>query len=102
REPPVTYHLSAKLKGEACYFVTYCYTRQSAEYAIMTSFRDEDLCKTFFGRIGISLYYFLSPFIIWIAPQNKVIDICIRKLTSVMVKKVCEGNLHFLKKNTLS
>jgi hypothetical protein len=97
REPPVTYHLTARLKGEACYFVTYCYSRQSSEYAIMTRFRDNVLYKTSLGRLGISLYYFLSPFFIRIAPKYKFIDMCIRKLTSLVVKSVSKGNLHFTK-----
>ncbi len=42
-DPPSTYHLAAKLKGEACYFVTYCYSRQSRQYALMIRYRDEIL-----------------------------------------------------------
>jgi len=92
REPPVTYHLGARLKGEACYFVTYCYSRQSAEYFLMTRFRDEVLSLTFFGRIWIDLYYFFSPFLVQWAPKNKIIDFIIRKLSHLAINSVNQLN----------
>src|SRR4029079_1060947 len=48
---PKTFHISAKLKGEACYFVTYCYGRGSREYQLMIDFKDQVLTKSLFGKI---------------------------------------------------
>ncbi len=92
REPPLTYHLEAKLKGEACYFVTYCYSRDSEEYVMMTAFRDEVLSKLFMGRIGIDLYYFFSPMLVKWAPYNKILEGVIKKLTMLIVAKVKKYN----------
>lgn len=58
---PVTYHLSARLKGEACYAVTFCFGRESETYRQMTRFRDEMLVRHCIGRIFVASYYALSP-----------------------------------------
>jgi len=92
REPPSTYHIEAKIKGEACYFVTYCYSRQSSEYLIMTKFRDEVLSRTLLGRISISFYYFISPSLVYWAPRIKLIDKAIKKLTQLAIRKVIIKN----------
>lgn len=63
-EPPSTYHLAGKLKGEACFIVTYFYGRQSEEYYLMIHYRDQVLSGTLAGRTFISIYYALSPWLI--------------------------------------
>ena len=73
-----TYHLSAKLKGEACYFVTDCYGRGSEEYEAMIYFRDHSLAKSRGGRLVISCYYSLSPLIVKMAFRFKIFDRLIR------------------------
>lgn len=78
RVPLRTYHLLARLKGEACYFVTYCFSRLSPEYVMMTKFRDEVLYSTWYGRRSIELYYFISPVFVWLAPRMKLFDFGIR------------------------
>ncbi len=88
RVPVRTYHLMAKLKGEACYFVTYCYSRHSQEYAMMTRFRDQVLSHTLMGKVSIDIYYFCSPFLIQWASRKKIIDLALRKLTSLAVAGV--------------
>lgn len=93
REPPVTYHVAARLKGEACYFVTYCYSSQSPEYLLMTRFRDERLSSTIMGRIGIDLYYFISPFMVRYASKYTFIEYAIRKLVQYALNKVIHLNL---------
>jgi hypothetical protein len=88
REPPATYHIDARLKGEACYFVTYCYSRESPEYFLMTKYRDEILEDSLVGRLFIRSYYFLSPFFVTWALKNKVLDLFIRKVVRVAIFKV--------------
>ncbi|HZV68146.1 MAG TPA: restriction endonuclease [Saprospiraceae bacterium] len=93
REPPVTYHLSSKLKGEACYFVAYCYSRQSQEYVMMSGFRDQELSRTFLGRKSIEAYYLISPFLVQWAGKIKIVDYLLRKLTAFAVDSVRKFNL---------
>jgi hypothetical protein len=75
---PVTYHLSGRLKGEACFAVTYCFGRDSDAYRAMIRFRDERLRATVAGRGVISMYYAASPPLIdaverfpWLRPAFK-------------------------------
>ena len=79
RDMPVTYHLNARLRGQACYVVTYCYTTKSHEYLVMTAFRDEVLAKTFFGRQFISLYYYCSSRLVKQAADVVWLDRLLRK-----------------------
>ncbi|MEP6646163.1 MAG: restriction endonuclease [Saprospiraceae bacterium] len=88
REPRVTYHLNARLKGEACYIVTYMYTRQSPEYRLMCKFRDEVLSAFLIGRIFISLYYFISPGLIISAQRIKAIDFVIKRIAVCSIEVV--------------
>jgi hypothetical protein len=80
REVPLTYHLQARLQGEACFVVTYCYTRNSPEYHLMIAYRDEVLAASLTGRALISIYYFISPMMVRMAIQNKWVDRVIRLL----------------------
>ena len=82
---PKTYHLSARLKGEACYFVTYCYGRGSKEYAEMIEYRDSVLAKSVSGQIIIRTYYILSPMIIRFAFRYPLIDRLIRVFTKYVM-----------------
>jgi len=67
-ETPVTYHLAARLKGDACFAVTYCFSRESEEYWLMTQFRDERLLTNLAGRAFTRIYYGISPDLIhWVA-----------------------------------
>lgn len=90
-EPPLTYHLSAKLKGSACYIVTYCYSRHSDEYLIMTRYRDEVLVNTFAGRIFVSAYYLISPAMIKWAERSSWFDFTLKflaqRITAYIKKK---------------
>jgi hypothetical protein len=82
---PLTYHLHARLQGQACFVVTYCYTIQSSEYRTMTKYRDEILSKTFAGRAFIEWYYFTSPHLVKWASHNKYIDAFVRKLAALIL-----------------
>jgi hypothetical protein len=73
-EVPMTYHLKAHVSGEACYVVTYCYGRDSAEYLQMTTFRDRYLANSGKGRWVICLYYQLAPVMIRMAGKFPAID----------------------------
>lgn len=85
REIPITYHLHARLKGEACYIVTYCYSRQSQEYREMIMYRDEVLSKSLSGRALIRLYYFISPCFVKWAARHGMVDALIRKIASRVI-----------------
>lgn len=85
-EPPSTYHLSARIKGSACYFVTYCYSEESEAYRLMIDFRDNQLSKSIPGRLFISIYYFLSPCLVRFAPRIYFLDRAIKMLTQGVVR----------------
>lgn len=82
---PLTYHLHARLQGQACFVVTYCYTAQSPEYRAMILYRDEILSKTFFGRAFIKGYYLSSPHLVKWASYNRYIDAFVRKVTTIIL-----------------
>ena len=84
-EPPATYHLTSRIKGSACYIVTYCYTRQSEEYRSMVQFRDEVLTRFWAGRMLTRFYYQVSPSLIEIALRVRWIGIILKKLTHIIV-----------------
>jgi Restriction endonuclease len=85
RNIPVTYHLNAGLRGEACFVVTYCYTRHSPEYKAMILFRDEVLYRSAIGRRVIGLYYLLSPPLVNLAAKNHLVDYLLRKFTALII-----------------
>ncbi len=95
----VTHHLSARLKGEACYFVTYCFSRNSTEYMLMINYRDEVLARTWYGKSCIQLYYLVSPFLVHHAGNFKWIDQIVRKFTFHVVRFV---TFYYLSKKSTS
>ncbi len=90
-EIPKTYHLSANLRGEACYFVTYCYGRGSREYQVMIEFRDQVLAKTIAGKIFINVYYRWSPWVVRLAFRFSFFDRMIRWVTRYIILKQFRG-----------
>ena len=82
---PLTCHLHARLQGQACFIVTYCYSTQSPEYRAMITFRDEILSKTFAGRAFIKVYYFISSHLVRWATHNSFIDACVRRVTAYIL-----------------
>ncbi len=80
-EVPLTYHLQAKLQGQACYVVTYCYSTHSKEYKVMTNYRDQVLVQSIAGRIIINLYYFISPYLVEVAKNYPTMDKLLRRVT---------------------
>jgi hypothetical protein len=87
-EVPRTYHLQARLKGQACFVVTYCYTTSSAEYRMMTAYRDQVLDKSPGGRLLIRLYYFVSPMLVSWAGRSPVVDTCLRKVAGWSIPRI--------------
>ena len=87
-DPSITIHLGAKLKGDACFFVTYCYSRQSPEYQLMAAYRDDVLGKSIAGRFFNRIYYAISPFLIRLAQRSPVVGQCISSFTKMIVKNV--------------
>ncbi len=87
-EVPRTYHLQARLKGQACFVVTYCYTTNSQEYLLMTAYRDQVLEKSVGGRLIIRFYYFLSPMLVSWAGRNQAVDACLRKVASWSIPRI--------------
>lgn len=81
-EVPLTFHLHARLQGQACFIVTYCYSRDSPEYRAMIAYRDEVLSRSYSGRAFIHLYYSISPHLVRWATSNKTVDVCVRKMAS--------------------
>ena len=95
-ETPATYHLQARIQGEACYIVTYCYTRQSREYDQMISYRDNVLAQSFAGRMLIRLYYGISPALVQLAMANKWVDRNLRVFTRWIVTTLIKEKLNSL------
>ena len=91
-ETPSTYHLSCRLKGEACYFVTYCYGRQSTEYQNMIRFRDLHLRSWIAGKIIIAIYYRLSPCLVELAYKSRIADRFMRSFTGKITKLIVASN----------
>jgi hypothetical protein len=87
-ETPITFHIKAHVKGEACYVVTYCYGRDSAEYRRMTQFRDSFLAKSIIGRWCILTYYAISPFLLEMAAKHLWINQLLRKAVTLVVSWV--------------
>ncbi len=87
-EPIVTVHLGAKLKGDACFFVTYCYSRQSPEYRLMAAYRDNVLNNTVLGRLCVSGYYTVSPTIIRLAQRIPLIEKSIRFIIRKIIHRI--------------
>jgi hypothetical protein len=85
---PSTWHLQTRLRGEACYVVTYCFGRQSLEYEQMTRYRDQVLARSWIGRLGIELYYFTSPALIELADNYPFVNRMLRKLVQWSVGKI--------------
>jgi hypothetical protein len=85
-EPPATFHLASRIKGSACYLVTFCYTRESEEYRLMVRFRDDFLTRMWAGRLLIGCYYRLSPYLIEAACRMPGIGIIVKKLTHLIVR----------------
>ena len=82
----ITFHLTAQLRGEACYFVTYCFGRDSEEYRSMTRFRDERLQRHMLGQIMISFYYRFSPLVVALARRSTIVDCALRQFTKVVLR----------------
>lgn len=85
---PVTYHLQARLQGQACFVVTYCYSTQSPEYSVMTAFRDQVLSNHLAGRIFIRMYYALSPVLVSWASRNPSVDKILRRTASGIMPRL--------------
>lgn len=85
RDTPLTFHLHARLKGEACYLVTYYFSRESEEYRSMTAFRDQVLRGHWMGRLLIRWYYALSPSLVTIADHHPSLHrICYRLIRPII------------------
>ncbi len=82
---PLTYHLNARLQGEACFIITYCYSRQSLEYKSMISYRDMVLSQSFAGRRIIEFYYLVSPLLVNWAKHNQAVDSFVRKFVAWII-----------------
>ena len=74
-----------KLKKE-CFFITYSFTRDSAEYEAMIRFREEKLTTHAAGRSLIASYYSVSRHLVsWIS-QIPYMDLLLRPLLRLLVK----------------
>lgn len=80
-DPPSTYHLAAKLKGQACYIVTFCYGMESEEYKAMITYRDQVLSQNLFGRLLIAGYYAMAPFLVKVAQGNRYFAFLLKRVT---------------------
>ena len=100
-EVPVTYHLEARLKGEACYVVTYCYSVDSKEYMIMTAYRDQVMKYSILGRMLIKAYYLISPHLVHLAAHNRHMDIVLRKAADLFIPYLMRMAAYRIKSNIL-
>lgn len=96
-EVPVTYHLQARLQGQACYIVTYCYGTDSPEYLVLTHFRDHVLRRSLAGRLFITLYYMMSPWLVALASRFRLPDFLLR----ACVQRMMPWMIHIAERNTI-
>lgn len=83
----------AKNASEGCYIATAVYGNYDApEVLVLRNFRDSVLLKSFWGRIFVKIYYFMSP---PLANRLKNYDWLNNKVKSILDKFV-----HFLKHNS--
>ena len=87
-EVPLTYHLQAKLQGQACYIVTYCYSARSEEYRVMTNYRDQVLARSIAGRSFVNLYYFISPLLVSVAKNHSAMDKMLRRIAFWSIPRI--------------
>jgi hypothetical protein len=85
-DTPITFHIKAHVKGEACYVVTYCYGRDSEEYQRMTTFRDTVLAKNLAGRCFIAGYYAISPAFLVLAARCNMFNRMLRSVVSRLIR----------------
>ncbi|HQW26107.1 MAG TPA: restriction endonuclease [Saprospiraceae bacterium] len=85
---PLTYHLQAKLQGQACYIVTYCYSTRSEEYIAMTNYRDQVLARSIAGRSFVNLYYFISPLLVSVAKNHSSMDKLLRRIAFWSIPRI--------------
>ena len=65
---------------EGCYIATSCYgSYDTPELLVFRRYRDNVLNKNLFGRIFIKIYYSISPLLVKIIGNNKVVTNFIRK-----------------------
>lgn len=70
-----------KSKKEGCFIATACYGNyESDEVMEFRKFRDDVLLKYLLGRIFVSAYYFISPFMVILICQSEFSKSVIRKL----------------------
>lgn len=73
-------------KPEGCYIATSVYGSYDApEVIVLRQYRDTILKKTFCGRIFISIYYMISPYIVNKMKGHKRINMTIKKILDKLV-----------------
>lgn len=75
------------VKNEGCYFATMVYgSYEHPQVLELRKFRDKILNKTITGRLFINTYYFISPKLVVILKNKKIINKIIRKGLNQLIK----------------
>lgn len=69
-----------------CYVATYCFGKESWEYAFLISYRDRILIKSKLGRWLVGFYYKISPLMIRRAGDSEFVKDIFRKFIHVFIK----------------
>ncbi len=73
-------HTSKPQKNEGCYIATMAYGDYNHPQVIsLRKYRDEVLMHSFFGRLFVKTYYFISPRLVTIFRGHEKINVFIRK-----------------------
>lgn len=84
-------HPRLEEKKKGCYIATLCYGNEFApEVILLKNYRDNVLSKTLMGRMFISIYYSISP---WVAQKLRKAD----TLNNIIRKKVLDNIIKIIK-----
>lgn len=74
-----------------CYIATMVYGSYDApEVLVLRKFRDEKLAPYFWGRVGIRIYYCLSPLFVKIFRNNQIVNSMIKRVLDCWVAKLIQ------------
>ena len=75
-------------EDKRCYIASHLYGIDDSRTDTFRAFRDAVLMKNFHGRMVITIYYKLSPFVITIARKSTLIDTKLKYIVNYLLVKL--------------
>lgn len=91
----ITLELISIEKSKSCFIATACYGNYNApEVVVLREYRDNELLKTSFGKILVSLYYLSSPLLSTIINNSGLLKKIVKKyiLQPIVVRRQNHNN----------